>query len=130
MFEISIILTLIYIIFYLIVLWKFAIKVGIPGWSFYIPIYSNFVWCHIARLDTIWCILSFIPSITTRMYPSNIGILIASSIFSTIISFHFCHSIATRFNKGYFYAIGLLTLRPIFLAILTFNKKCIYRNYY
>ena len=51
------------IIFYLIALWKFALKTGNPGWSLYIPIYSNFVWCKIARMETIWCIMSFIPGI-------------------------------------------------------------------
>lgn len=119
-----------FLIFYLVVLWKFAVKAGKPGWSLYIPIYSNFIWCNIAGMDTIWCILSFAPSIVLKMYPSNIGILIISSIFSLIISFCFCHSLAKRFNKGIGYAIGLFLLNPIFLAILTFNKNCYYYKGY
>ena len=119
-----------FLIFYLVVLWKFAVKAGKPGWSLYIPIYSNFIWCNIAGMDTIWCILSFAPSIVLKMYPSNIGILIISSIFSLIISFCFCHSLAKRFNKGIGYAIGLFLLNPIFLAILTFDKNCYYYKGY
>lgn len=123
------ILSFIYIVFYLIVLWKFAVKTGRPGWSLYIPIYSNFVWCDIAGMDTIWCILSFAPSVAISMSPGNIGISIVSSIFAMIISFYFCKSIANKFNKGTGYAIGLFILKPIFIAILALNKKCIYRGW-
>ena len=117
------------IIFYMVILWKFAVKTGRPGWSLYIPIYSNFVWCSIAGMDTVWCILSFAPTIVTKMYPGNIGISIISGVFSMIISFCFCHSLANRFGKGIGYAIGLFVLNPIFLAILTLNKRCIYRGW-
>lgn len=87
MLEIIIILSLAYIIFNAVVLWKFAVKIGRPGWSLFIPIYSNFVWCDIAGMDTIWCILSFAPSVVLYMYPGNVGISIISSIFTIIISF-------------------------------------------
>jgi len=126
MLEFIKILLLLCFVFYLVVLWKFAVKTGRPGWSLYIPIYSNFVLCDIAGMDTIWCILSFAPSAVLYMYPGNFGIYIISSIFSIIISFCFCHSLAKRFNKGIGYAIGLLLFNPIFMAILTFNKKCYY----
>lgn len=125
-----IILSLAFTIFYLITLWKFAVKTGNPGWSLYIPIYSNFVWCNIARMDTIWCIMSFVPGIVLKMYPANFNIYILCGIFSTIIHFVFCRSIAERFGKGIGYTLGLFFLNPIFLAIITFNKRCIYRNYY
>ena len=115
------------IIFYLILLWKFALKTGNPGWSLIIPIYSNFIWCKIARMDTIWCIMSFVPGIILKMYPGNLEIFILSGIFSMIVAFCFCNSLAQRFGKGLLFTIGLLFLNPIFLAILTFNKKCIYR---
>lgn len=129
MLEIITILSLAYIIFYLVVLWKFAVKTGKPGWSLFIPIYSNFVWCDIAGMETIWCILSFVPSVVLYMYPDNAGISILSSVFSIIISFYFCNSLAKRFNKGIGYTIGLFLLNPIFIAILTFNKKCYYRGW-
>lgn len=123
------ILSIIFVIFYLIVLWKFAVKTGRPGWSLYIPIYSNYVWVNIAGMDLIWCLLSFAPGIVLHMYPGNSSIALLSSIFSMIIYFCFCHSLAGRFNKGIGYALGLFFLNPIFLAILTFNKKCYYRGY-
>jgi len=119
-------LIILLIIFYMVTLWKFAVKVGKPGWSLFIPIYSNFVWVDIARLDTIWCLLSFAPSIVTYMYPNNLGILMVASIFSLIVSFCFCDSLAKRFGKGIGYTIGLFLLNPIFLAILTYSKKCYY----
>lgn len=118
-----------FLIFYAIVLWKFAVKTGHPGWSLFIPIYSNYVWCSIAGMDLIWCLLSFAPGIVLSMYPDNPSIATLSSIFSLIIYFCFCHSLASRFNKGVGYALGLFFLNPIFLAILTFNKRCYYRGY-
>ena len=127
MFEMLIIL---WIIFYLIVLWKFAVKTGNPGWSLYIPIYSNFVWCKISRMDTIWCIMSFVPGMVLKMYPGNFDIYILCGIFSTIVHFVFCRSIAERFGKGIGYTLGLFFLNPIFLAILTFSKKCYYYKGY
>lgn len=129
MIQILTLLSLIYIVFYLVVLWKFAEKTGKPGWSLYIPIYSNFVWCDIAKMDIIWCISSFAPGIIMRMCPGNLSISIMCAIFSMVISFYFCYSIALRFNKGIGYAIGLFFLNPIFIAILALNKKCIYRSW-
>lgn len=126
MLELFIFFSIVFIIFYMVTLWKFAVKTGRPGWSLFIPIYSNFVWVDIARMDSIWCLLSFAPTVVTRMYPGNPSIFLVSVIFSMIISFCFCHSLANRFNKGIGYAIGLFLFNPIFLAILTFNKKCYY----
>ena len=125
--EIIILFSIAYVIFNLVILWKFAIKTGFPGWSLYIPIYSNYVWFRIAGMDTIWFILSLAPSAILYMYPGNSAVYIASIIFSLIISFCFCHSLARRFGKDIGYAFGLMFLNPIFIAILTLNKKCIYR---
>ena len=110
----------------MVTLWKFAVKVGKPGWSLFIPIYSNFVWVEVAGMDTIWCLLSFAPGIVTRMYSGDAAISLVASIFSLIVSFCFCDSLAKRFGKGIGYTLGLLFLNPIFLAILTYSKKCYY----
>ena len=126
MFELLILFFIAYIIFNLIILWKFAVKTGYPGWSLYIPIYSNFVWFRIAGMDTVWFILSLAPNFILYMYPGNMGVYIVSIIFSLIVSFCFCHSLARRFGKDIGYAFGLMFLNPIFIAILTLNKKCIY----
>ena len=128
MLELLILLTITYFIFSLVILWKFAVKTGRPGWSLYIPIYSNYVLCSIAGMDTIWFILSLAPSAVMYMYPANIGVSIAASIFSMIISFCFCNSLALKFGKGMGFTFGLLFLNPIFMAILALDKKCIYRG--
>ena len=62
-------LVILSIIFYMVTLWKFAVKVGKPGWSLFIPIYSNFVWVDIARMDSIWCLLKYFAS---RRYSKHI----------------------------------------------------------
>ena len=114
------------IIFYMVTLWKFAVKVGKPGWSLFIPIYSSFVWVDIAKMDSIWCLLSFAPRIVKYMYPGDVNISLLASIFSLIIHFCLYDSIAKRFGKDTGFSIGLLLLNPIFLAILTYSKKCYY----
>ena len=65
----------------------------------------------------------------TGSLAGNDSVAVLSSIFTLIIYFCFCHSLAGRFNKGLGYALGLFFLNPIFLAILTFNKKCYYRGW-
>lgn len=47
MLEIITILSLAYIVFNEVVLWKFVVKTGRLRWSLFIPIYSNFVWYDI-----------------------------------------------------------------------------------
>lgn len=123
-------LSSLYFIFYLVVLWKFAIKTGRPGWCLYIPIYSNFIWCDIAGMDSIWCIMTFAPGIVLKMYPGNPYVYLLSGIFTIILTFCFCNSLAKRFGKGMLFTLGLLFFNPIFLAILTFSKRCYYYRGY
>ena len=59
MLELIILLSLAYIIFSCVMLWKFAVKTGRKGWELYIPIYSNYVLLKIAGLDIYWFILTF-----------------------------------------------------------------------
>lgn len=110
-------------IFYLVILWKFAVKTGRTGWSLYIPIYSNFIWCDIVGMETICCLMTFVPGIVIRMYSGNLDIYFLAGIFSMILHFCFCNSLAKRFNKGLLFTIGLFFLNPVFLAMLTFSKK-------
>ena len=130
MLKIVGVLSLACFIFDLVVLWKFAVKTGNPGWSLYIPIYSNFVWCRIAGMDSIWCLMTFAPGIILKMYPGNIYIYLFSVIFSIVLSFCFCNELAKRFGKGMLFTLGLFFLNPIFLAILTFSKRCYYYRGY
>ena len=60
------------------------------------------------------------------MYPGDVNISLLASIFSLIIHFCLYDSIAKRFGKDTGFSIGLLLLNPIFLAILTYSKKCYY----
>lgn len=130
MLELIAILSFLYTIFYLLVLWKFAVKTGNPGWSLYIPIYSNFVWCRIAGMDSIWCLMTFAPGIILKMYPGYSQIYLLVGIFYLILHFCFCNSLAQRFGKKMLFTLGLIFLNPIFLAILTFSKKCYYYRGY
>ena len=120
---------IIFAVLYSFVLWKFAEKTNRPGWSLLIPIYSNFVWCDIIKIETIWAVASFMPALMTRINPSSLPILYLSFIINLMIEYYFCMNIAIRFGKGKLFTIGLFLFKPIFLAILAFDKKSRYTEW-
>lgn len=123
------IITISYTIIYAFILWKFAEKTNRPGWSLLIPVYSNFVWCDIIKLEAIWALASFMPMIMTRINPSSLPIFYLSCLVELMVHYYFCMNIAKRFGKGFLFTLGLFFLKPIFLAILAFNKKCRYTEW-
>ena len=129
MLKIYNIIKLLIALYYILVLWKIAIKADKPGYSLFIPIISNFTWPQVLKLQPIWCLLSFLPSLATYMYPNNLGISIISSIFSGVIYIYFTYMLAKRFRKRILFTIGLIILNPIFLGILAFSKKSVYTHW-
>lgn len=122
-------ISIIFIIIYAFILWKFAEKTNRPGWSLLIPIYSNFVWCDIIKIETIWAVASFLPMIMMKINPSSLPIFYLSGLVELMVQYYFCQNIAKRFGKGFLFTLGLFFIKPIFLAILAFNKKCRYTEW-
>ena len=91
MLEFIILFSIAYIIFSLVVLWKFAIKTGREGWELYIPIYSNYVLLKIAGLDIYWFIISLMPMIILYILNEYLFIIILSYLFSLLFSFFYCY---------------------------------------
>lgn len=90
-------------VFQIICLWKIFEKAGKPGWAAIIPIYNIIVLLEVAGKPVWWIILFFIPFVNVV-----IGIMVI-------------HGLSTSFKQGVGFTLGLIFLRPIFLAILAFG---------
>jgi hypothetical protein len=92
-------------IFVLVALWKVYVKAGKPGWAAIIPIYNILVLLEIVGKPWWWLLLMFIPFV-------NIVIMVIVYI-----------ELAKAFGHGVGYAIGLLLLPYIFVAMLGFGSS-------
>jgi hypothetical protein len=96
-------------IFAIVVNWKIYKKAGKEGWEILIPIYNIWVLYEIVGLKGWYSLLIFIPLI---------GPIIAMVF--TVIAYV---KLAKCFGKNPMFAVGLIFLSPIFLAILAFGKS-------
>ena len=105
-------------------MWKVYKKAGKGGWESIIPFYNTWVLVEIAGLNWWWFLLFFAPLVL-----GFIPILNVFSGLATLFVFFNCYyNIAKKFNKGIGYALGLFFYNPIFMAVLTFDKSCIYNK--
>jgi hypothetical protein len=91
------------IVFAILVQWKIFTKAGKPGWASIIPIYNILVLLEIVGKPWWYLLLLFIPVV-------NIVILIMVMI-----------ALAKVFGKDSGFAVGLIFLSIIFMAILAFG---------
>lgn len=95
-------------IFTLICNWKVLKKAGKGGWECLIPIYNNIVLLEITKLPMWYIVLYFIP------------------VANIIVLFLVYIELAKKFGRSDAFGVGLVFLNPIFMAILAFNKNCVY----
>jgi hypothetical protein len=86
-----------------LVQWKIFVKAGKPGWACLVPIYNILVLLEIVGKPWWYLLLMFIPV-------ANIVILIMMMI-----------ALAQVFGKSGGFAVGLIFLSIIFMAILAFG---------
>ena len=91
------------LIFDIIVLWKVFTKAGKPGWASLIPIYNTIVLFQISGMSPWYILLMLVP------------------IANIIVSILLCVNLAKSFGKGGGFAVGLIFLNLIFMAILAFG---------
>jgi hypothetical protein len=112
----------------MVLLYKFSVKTGGEGWELYIPIYSYYVLYKVAGLKSYWFTLYLILSVFLVIFSGNFIICALIYLFLIVLHYYYCLSLAKKFNKGIGFALGLFFLNFIFMAILTFSKKCIYNK--
>jgi hypothetical protein len=98
-FILNIIISLISIV----IMWKFYVKAGQPGWGCLIPFYNIYLLLKIAGRPGWWLLLLFVPVVGIVIY------------FIAMID------IAKNFKKGTGFGIGLVFLSIIFFAVLAFG---------
>ncbi|MGW6447031.1 DUF5684 domain-containing protein [Lentzea sp. NPDC055074] len=99
------VISLIFAVIGIIIMWKVNTKAGQPGWAAIIPIYNIYVWLKIAGRPGWWLILMLIPFV-------NIVISVIVSI-----------DIAKSFAKDtVFGVVGLWLFSLIGYAILAFGS--------
>ena len=97
----------VFIIFFIVVMWKIFVKAGKPGWGCIVPIYNIILQLEIAGRPIWWIFLMFIPFV--------------NAVIAIIIIFDF----AKAFGKGTGFGLGMLFLPFIFFPILAFdNSDC------
>lgn len=97
--------SLAFTIFTIIVMWKLYSKMNEPGWISIVPIYNTIVLMQKVGMNPIWILGVMVPIL-------NLIIAIAAMI-----------RLSQAFGKDSGFAIGLLLLSPIFMAILSFGNS-------
>lgn len=103
-FFLSILFVLAVAVFSIVIMWRIFEKAGEHGWAAIIPFYQNYVLFKITWGQGWLFLLLFLPII-------NIVTCIITMI-----------KLAKAFNKDGAFAVGLIFLNIIFLAILAFGK--------
>lgn len=96
------------IVFTYVCNWKIYEKAGIPGWKCLIPFYNSYLLFQLAWGEGLYFLLLFVPWV-------NFVVLIILFL-----------KLAQAFGQEDLFAVGLIFLSPIFLAILAFNKDIEY----
>ena len=131
LFEIALILALVYYGALTVAQYKLFQKAGEKGWKALIPIYSLFVSHHLIGMRHIWFILDVIFwSIEIALeYIEGTPAWIEETFFSialilTIIS-EILHimKLCYCYTKSELFGIGLFLLPPVFSLILAFDKS-------
>jgi len=136
----SIILSIAASVFGIICMWRIFVKAGEPGWKCLIPVYNIFVFMKIAweARYFVWLFVCMIAAILlTSLGASSrsegltglsLVLLIAIAIVAVIFSIIMSVKLARRFGKSGGFAVGLIFLSPIFMAILAFDSSDYDRN--
>jgi Family of unknown function (DUF5684) len=94
----------------IIMMWLIFEKAGKPGWAAIVPFYNTYVLLKLVGRPGWWMLLFFLPIV-------NIVFLIMVMV-----------DLATAFGKPGVFAVLLIFLQPIGMAILAFSKNAVYRG--
>ena len=125
---------ILFIIFYIFCWWKVFTKAGQKGWLTLIPILNIIVFLKIAEKSLFWIIIYFtiiFAQLQKILYDLNsdeeivFNLIIISGV---IFLFPVARSFTRKFGDDSFWAtIGFIFLNPIYIILLAFDKKAIYK---
>lgn len=102
--SVLMIICLIFMVVYIIALWKIFSKAGIAGWKSIIPFYNSYCLCKITWGSGWLFLVYWVPFV--------------NFVFG-ILTFN---RLAKVFGKGIGFTLGLIFLSPIFILILAFGS--------
>ena len=105
--AVSYVISLAIAIFSIVSMWKVFVKAGKPGWASLIPVYNTVVLFQIAGMNPLLILLFLIPIVNFIAIPVLMIMLYVK--------------LAKAFGKSGGFAVGLLFLNVIFMAILAFS---------
>ena len=106
------ILSLAISVFSIITAWKVFEKANKPGWASIVPFYNLYILCEITWGKGLYFLIFFASIIPVVGY-------IAAGIFSILTMI----KLSKAFNQDTGFAVGLIFLPVIFMAILAFDKN-------
>ena len=104
------IVLLAFAVFAIIVMWKIFEKANQPGWAVLIPFYNLYIYTQIIKRPSWWMVLYFLGAVP---FLGSIAVLVISILDNIRLS--------RAFRKSDGFAVGLIFLSIIFLAILAFG---------
>ena len=116
------------IIFGIVCMWKIFEKAGEAGWKSLIPIYSGYIYFKIAwETKYFWIVLlaALVPGILLGVAggtPFASIISIIAYIVILVIAIIAIVKLTKRFGKSGGFAVGMILLSIIFMAILAFGS--------
>ena len=130
-----IVLSLALLVFMIICEWRVFEKAGEPGWKCLIPIYNAYIYMKICWEGKYFfymilgmvaaVLLSSVGAASNSSALAGIGgfLMIVAYIAIFVIDVIAMIKLAKRFGKGGGFAVGLILLNTIFLAILAFDSS-------
>lgn len=132
---------LVWYILQIIAYWRVFAKAGIPGFLSLIPILNVFLEFKLAwngKAAVAFFLLSalsgFLPYLSAFLDAGSAGKMILSlASFVVMLLLAICvirerFKLARSFGKGFFFALGLLFLEPVFLMILGFGSAAYHKK--
>jgi hypothetical protein len=80
--------------------WLVFAKAGRPGWACLVPVYNGLEFLRVAKLPTRLWVLFLVPLVNMALFAAA------------------CVRVARAFRKGPLFAVGLVLLPPVYMAIL------------
>lgn len=131
LFEVAMILLLIYYAALTVAQWHIFKKAGEKGWKALIPFYSIFVSHHLIGMRHIWFILDIVFWVTEVVLEIIEGtphwiedaFFYMALIFTLVSEILHIMKLCYCYTKSELFGIGLFVLPPVFSLILAFDKS-------
>lgn len=119
---------IVFVVLYVVCIWKIFEKAGEEGWKSLIPIYNKYVLVDIAGLNWWWFLIWILPTVLSGAAGSNSGVSYILSIVTLLADLNVNYNIAKKIHKDAVYAILMVLFPVIMYPIIAFSKDIKFDN--